>query len=161
MKKAPTSMGIDFGLANTLFIAFNYTNTFYVVKSAPLTKDGKLLKSNINPYGIIDSYIFKTALYVVNIAFKHHVKIIQMEDLTSTSFTRNLFYFELQRTIQCLAEEKSLLIRYVNRDFTSQKCSKCGYTDKGNRVSQDTFKCTCCGLTIHADNNAAINIACL
>jgi transposase len=82
-----------------------------------------------------------------------------MEDLTGTKFTRDSFYFELQRTIQSLAEEKGLQVRYVNRDFTSQKCSNCGYIDKNNRISQDTFLCKSCGFTIHADNNAAINIA--
>lgn len=159
MKNEPTIMGIDFGLANTLFIAFNNIDAFYIVKSAPRTKDGRLLKSNINPYEIVDSYTYKTALYVINLAFKHHAKIIQMENLAGTSFTKNSFFFELQRAIQSLAEEKSLIVRYVNRDYTSQKCSKCGYVDKANRISRDTFLCKCCGFTIHADNNAAKNIS--
>lgn len=161
MKKSLTIMGIDFGLVNTLFIAFNNTNTFYAIKSAPRMRHGKLLKSNNNPYDMIDGYIYKTALYVVNIAFKHHASIIQMEDLRGTSFTKNLFFFELQRNIQFLAEEKSLQVRYINRNYTSQKCSRCGFIDKKNRVSQDTFKCKSCGFIIHADNNAAINISCL
>lgn len=154
-----TTMGIDFGIANTLLIAFNNTDIFYTVKSAPRTRQGKLIKSNNNPYGILDAYIYKTALYVINLAFKHHAKVIQMEDLSCTSFTRNLFYFELQRAIQNLAEERSLLVRYVNRDFSSQKCSRCGYIDKGNRITRDVFLCKRCGFSINADCNAAINIS--
>lgn len=161
MKNKPTCMGIDFGLSNTMYIAFNNTDAFYTIKSAPRTKSGRLLKSNNNPYDTLDTYTYNTALYVVNLAFKHHTSIIQMEDLRGTSFTKNSFFFELQRAIQYLAVEKSLHVRFVNRDYTSQKCSKCGYIDKGNRVSQNTFICKCCGFTIHADNNAAINIACL
>ncbi len=159
MKRTPSILGIDFGLSNVLTLAFNNTDTFYTIKSTPRSRSGKLLKSNNNPYSIIDTYTYKTALYVVNIAFKHHASVIQMEDLSGTSFTRNSFFFELQRAIQTLAEEKSILVRYVNRDYTSQKCSKCGYIDKRNRVSRDTFICKRCGFTLDADNNAAINIA--
>ncbi|MDF2987419.1 MAG: hypothetical protein K0R50_2929 [Eubacterium sp.] len=38
MKKVFKIMGIDFGLANTLFIAFNNCRNFYWVKSASLYK---------------------------------------------------------------------------------------------------------------------------
>ena len=155
----PIVMGIDFGLKSTMLLAFNNSNAFYIVKGAPRTRAGKLYKSDDNIYSQLDTYTYKTALYVVNIAFKHHASLIQMEDLRGTKFTQNSFFFELQRAVQYLAEEKGVLVRYVDRDFTSQKCSACGYIDKTNRTRQDTFSCKSCGFTIHADNNAAINIA--
>jgi IS605 OrfB family transposase len=42
---------------------------------------------------------------------------------------------------------------------TSQRCSGCGHTERGNRTKQDRFKCKACGYEIHADLNAARNLA--
>jgi IS605 OrfB family transposase len=47
----------------------------------------------------------------------------------------------------------------VNPAYTSQKCSKCGHTEKDNRLSQAEFCCKSCGFTRNADLNAAINIS--
>ena len=52
------------------------------------------------------------------------------------------------------------LVRVSPRD-TSQSCSRCGHVSKSNRRSQSRFKCTACGLEMHADHNAALNIATL
>ncbi len=41
---------------------------------------------------------------------------------------------------------------------TSQRCSRCGHTEKENRETQASFKCLSCGLSINADLNAAINM---
>ncbi|OED35024.1 hypothetical protein AB832_06610 [Flavobacteriaceae bacterium (ex Bugula neritina AB1)] len=46
----------------------------------------------------------------------------------------------------------------VNPKNTSIKCSKCGYTDKENRPTQELFKCLSCKYECNADLNAAINI---
>jgi len=46
----------------------------------------------------------------------------------------------------------------VNPKQTSQTCSRCGYVDKKNRVSQSRFVCKSCGFAINADVNAAKNI---
>jgi putative transposase len=35
---------------------------------------------------------------------------------------------------------------------------KCGYTEAGNRVTQEAFRCLACGHQAHADVNAARNI---
>jgi putative transposase len=52
------------------------------------------------------------------------------------------------------------LVRVSPRD-TSRACSRCGYVSENNRKSQSRFECTACGLMMHADENAAINIATL
>jgi putative transposase len=47
---------------------------------------------------------------------------------------------------------------WLDPPYTSQTCSGCGHVSKNNRKSQSKFVCENCGLTIHADHNAAINI---
>lgn len=42
---------------------------------------------------------------------------------------------------------------------TSQRCSRCGHTEPGNRPRQNLFRCRRCGLEVHADLNAARNLA--
>ena len=50
-------------------------------------------------------------------------------------------------------------VEYVPAEYTSQRCSDCGHTDKGNRESQASFLCLVCGFSCNADVNAARNIA--
>ena len=46
----------------------------------------------------------------------------------------------------------------INPAYTSQRCSKCGHTDKTNRKNQAIFCCKVCRYTNNADVNAAKNI---
>jgi len=50
-------------------------------------------------------------------------------------------------------------VEKVNPQYTSQRCSACGYVDGRSRESQARFACTACGYACHADVNAARNIA--
>ena len=56
---------------------------------------------------------------------------------------------------QCEANRVSF--RTVHPAYTSQKCSKCGHTDRRNR-NGEKFRCQYCGSTGNADVNAARNI---
>lgn len=42
---------------------------------------------------------------------------------------------------------------------TSQRCSRCGHTERGNRSKQASFACKACDYRCHADLNAARNLA--
>jgi IS605 OrfB family transposase len=42
---------------------------------------------------------------------------------------------------------------------TSQRCSRCGHTERGNRTRQADFACKTCGYRSHADLNAGRNLA--
>lgn len=46
----------------------------------------------------------------------------------------------------------------ITPQYTSQKCSRCGYVSKDNRKMQACFKCMACGFEANADHNAALNI---
>ena len=59
------------------------------------------------------------------------------------------------------AKENGIIVRKVNPQYTSQHCSKCGFIDRDNRLSQAQFKCSKCDYSENADFNAARNIALL
>jgi len=50
-------------------------------------------------------------------------------------------------------------VQRVSPAYTSQRCSRCGHVAAGNRKSQAVFACLTCAFTLHADVNAARNIA--
>jgi len=56
-------------------------------------------------------------------------------------------------------DERSIRYRSVQPAYSSQQCSRCGFTFSMNRRSQDKFVCLWCGYTANADENAAANIA--
>ena len=56
-----------------------------------------------------------------------------------------------------LTDEQGVLLTRVNPAYTSQKCSLCGVTHKGNRQGE-TYKCAC-GNKMDADLNAATNLS--
>ncbi len=55
------------------------------------------------------------------------------------------------------AECADRIVVKVNPAYTSQTCSRCGYRQKLN-LSDRTFQCPCCSLSLDRDINAAINI---
>jgi putative transposase len=61
--------------------------------------------------------------------------------------------------VRRLEEKAPGRIEKVSPAFTSQRCSVCGHVDAKSRESQAVFACTACGFAIHADLNAARNIA--
>lgn len=64
----------------------------------------------------------------------------------------------LQRAIDGMALRNGIPVCYVNPRHTSLECSKCGFINPRNRDGV-RFKCLKCGYRVHADANAAINIA--
>ena len=56
-------------------------------------------------------------------------------------------------------DERGIRYRSVQPAYSSQQCSKCGFTISMNRRSQAEFHCLWCGYEANADENAASNIA--
>jgi IS605 OrfB family transposase len=57
------------------------------------------------------------------------------------------------------AEGRGCTVAVVDPRHTSQTCSCCGHKARNNRRSRGRFVCRVCGFELHADLNAARNIA--
>lgn len=115
-----------------------------------------------------ETYNHKVSRYIVDLAYKHGVKTIQMEDLSgfsehqSESLLKNWSYYDLQNKIKYKAEEKGINTIFINPQYTSKRCSKCGNIHEDNRDcknNQAKFECIICGNKENADINASKNIA--
>ena len=70
----------------------------------------------------------------------------------------NWAFYQLEQFIGYKAEALGKHVLLVDARYTSQKCSNCGHTYKGNREGS-AFRCRKCGFELHADLNASRNIA--
>ena len=70
-------------------------------------------------------------------------------------------FYQLRSFIEYKAELAGIPVHTINPAYTSQRCSKCGYTHKSNRKKQAEFVCQSCGFADNADHNASKNIALL
>jgi IS605 OrfB family transposase len=68
-------------------------------------------------------------------------------------------FFQLRQYITYKAAQAGVPVHLVDPRNTSRTCSACGYCEKANRKSQESFLCQRCGFTLNADHNAAINIS--
>lgn len=67
-------------------------------------------------------------------------------------------YREFFGSLRNTAERRGVLVEEVNPAYTSQRCSRCGWTRKGNRRGR-RFDCGACGFAADADLNASLNIS--
>jgi putative transposase len=67
-------------------------------------------------------------------------------------------FYQLEEFVRYKAESLGKYALLVDARYTSQKCSNCGHTYKGNREGS-AFRCRKCGFELHADLNASRNIA--
>ena len=84
--------------------------------------------------------------------YKHHHEV---EDSFEFSFENGSFVM-LLHLIEKRALNRGIPVLYVNPANTSKRCSRCG--GFGRRIRK-RFECPQCGRIIHADVNAAFNIA--
>ena len=67
-------------------------------------------------------------------------------------------FYQLQLFITYKAYSRGISVELVDPKYTSQRCSKCGFTSKSNRKDQTHFECQSCGFRLNADLNASRNI---
>lgn len=68
-------------------------------------------------------------------------------------------FAQLISFVEYKAAKAGIPVVRVDPRKTSQTCSKCGHAERANRSKQSRFKCQNCGFEIHADLQAARNIA--
>lgn len=116
-----------------------------------------------------ETYNHKISRYIVSLAVKYNVACVQMEDLTgfnqyqSDTLLKNWSYYDLQQKIKYKANEQGIIVNFINPQFTSQRCNKCGYiNDKKVRDYKEddiNFVCPKCGHGEKVNINASKNIA--
>ncbi len=65
---------------------------------------------------------------------------------------------EFRRMLEYKGQLYGCEVVAVSPQYTSQRCSACGFVDAKNRPTQERFKCLSCGHEENADINAAKNI---
>ncbi len=103
--------------------------------------------------------VAKTDLVVVeklkNLGNNSKLKGRLSKNIRSSIGSWNYSYWLTRLEQKC--EESRTSFRTVSPQYTSQKCFKCGYTNRANR-NGESFRCQKCSHTGNADVNAALNI---
>ena len=68
-------------------------------------------------------------------------------------------FAQLRDFIAYKARRLGVPVLIVDPAYTSQTCSECDHTSRGNRPSRNRFVCRGCGVVLHADVNASRNLA--
>lgn len=67
-------------------------------------------------------------------------------------------FYQLAQMIGYKAKKYGVSIAYVEPQYTSQRCSRCGHIDSNNR-KRNLFQCLKCGIVEDSGANAGFNIA--
>lgn len=93
------------------------------------------------------------------------IKTINVEKLhdmrrgkRTSRYLSHFTYPDIKTKLDNLSLESGVQIKEVSPTYTSQRCSKCGWTRKANRKGK-RFVCTNCGYAADADLNASLNIS--
>ena len=99
-------------------------------------------------------------------ARKHDCTHIAFENLTDIrdrmAGAKRFHAWAFRRLFQYIeykAEMADIEVEQVSPAYTSQRCSKCGFTHETNRRSKHRFVCQKCEYELNADYNASKNIA--
>ncbi len=106
----------------------------------------------------------------VNLCFEEHegcqfayeqlsVASMRFKACAQNAYLRASQLGQIPRQIEWNAQKRGVQATLVKSAYSSQQCHVCWYVDRANRPNQQTFCCTVCGHTTHADRNASENIA--
>ena len=174
-----TVLGVDLGIEN---LAVTSTGTFwtgdeldhwrteYVERRRSLQECGtRWAHENVQSVGRketgrFEQYLHRVANELVAEAAENGCSSIAFERLTDIRDrmprARKLHEWAFNRLfgyVSYKAEARGISVEQVNPQYTSQRCSTCGFTVEANR-DHESFACQSCGYENHADYNAAKNI---
>ena len=94
----------------------------------------------------------------------HVEKLLGIRDRTkgTRKVNRMLHSWAFSQLLNMICYKAALMgVRVAKEDprHTSQRCSRCGHTERKNRQKQAQFKCKKCDYECHTDLNAARNLA--
>lgn len=180
-KPMPKIMGIDLGIIN---LAVTSTGKFFSgSKINHIHRQFEKLRGSIQRKGTRSAHILMKRMKgrenrcvgqeihiisneIVEEAISYNVDIIAFEDLTDIrdnmpngkSF-HSWAFRKLYEFVFYKAREKGIDVRQFNPKYTSQKCSRCGFTHPNNRNKKlRQFKCLKCNYEVNDDYNASKNI---
>jgi putative transposase len=67
-------------------------------------------------------------------------------------------FHQLGQHLRCKAERAGVAFIEVDAHYTSQRCPRCGHTERADGPCRDQFCCRRCGLVGPADHVAAVNV---
>lgn len=130
-----------------------------------LRQEDKLRRLQARKANIRNNYLHQTTHNMVSMLPSHVV----MEDLNVSGMMKNKHlsksiaeqcFYEFIRQMKYKCEWMGIKFIQVGRFYPSSKtCSCCGSIKKDLRLSDRTYVCPNCGLTIDRDYNAAINLS--
>jgi IS605 OrfB family transposase len=105
---------------------------------------------------------------IIDFAIRNGCGVIQIEDLQdiieeNKEKTRGILsdwaISEFWTLLENKANEAGITIKKIAPQYTSKRCSRCGYISRENRKTQAGFRCVNCRYTCNADYNASQNIS--
>lgn len=177
-------MGVDLGVNNIAVTStgkffdagfYNWKRNGYFRTKRGLQDKGtcsakrtlKRLKRRENRFA--EDYIHCVSKAIVQEALDHNVDTIVFEQLdcirdrmrSANKRTKRQMHTwafrKLQEFVTYKAAEVGIRVDHQDARYTSQKCSRCGHTQRSNRNGHE-FQCESCGYSLNADLNAAKNV---
>lgn len=105
----------------------------------------KVIVQNCNPGNVI---VMEDLKYI-----RDRIRVARKQRQIQHSWA----FGQLGDFVEYKANEKGVVVAYVDPRHTSQRCPICGHISKNNR-HKHLFRCKSCGYTANADINAAVNI---
>lgn len=160
-------LGIDIGLKTTLSCSdgqninscpHGHTYDSICTKLSKKKKGSKNFKKAVAHRSNYLRYIVNT-LDLNGVCVVNREKIKNLRKFTNVSrHMKHWNYAELFDVLDKKLETQGVLVNEINPAFTSQRCSRCGWTCELNRKKK-VFKCVKCGFLRDADENASLNLS--
>lgn len=165
--KEGSTIGIDIGIKSLYSISDGRQSKEDIHGHTLETICHKLCRKmkNSNCFKSVQSHRKNHINMILNQLSLNGVKTLRLENIKNlrrgkqtSKYLARWTYADIKSKLESMCKESGVLIQYIDQTYTSQRCSSCGWTRKGNRHGV-SFKCKSCGFTTDADLNASVNIS--